>query len=38
VAYVKGSMIHNRPGRFDPMAQLTAKVRKLCKESPWRPC
>ncbi len=23
---------------FDLMAHLNAKVRKLCKESPWRPC
>jgi hypothetical protein len=36
-AYVTGRMIHNGPERFDLMA-LNAKVRKLCKESPWRPC
>jgi len=37
-AYVTGWMIHNGPERFDLMAHLNAKVRKLCKESPWRPC
>jgi hypothetical protein len=37
-AYVTGRMIHNGPERFDLMAHLNAKVRKLCKESPWRPC